>query len=159
MGVPGQNSPPDLSAAVPICIPGVAFHACPLVLGRRAAMHAMPPSALMPRATGLPAVSVSPLSVLSTPPCTLCGMAETTNTTAQVQKTRASGTAITSAVIGIVALTVGLVVSTALGVILGVIGLIFGGVAVYRSREGRSVWVPALVVNGLTVLVGLLSLA
>lgn len=83
-------------------------------------------------------------------------MAESTSTSVRVQKERASGTAVTSAVFAVVAFTVGMFWNIPVGVVLAGIGLLFGLVAVYRSREGASVWVPALIVNGFTLLVGVL---
>lgn len=90
--------------------------------------------------------------MLTRPGCIVCGMAEATTTTVH-----RNGTAIVSATFGIVAFTVGLLLSIPLGIVLAGIGLLFGGLAVSRSREGKSVWVPALIINGVTLLVGLLS--
>ena len=77
--------------------------------------------------------------------------------TTQATTTRNIGTAITSAAFGLVAFTIALVVSIPLGTTLAVIGLLFGGLAVYRSRDSKSVWIPALAVNAVTILLSLLS--
>lgn len=79
------------------------------------------------------------------------------STAADTTTRRHLGTAITSAVIGLIAFTTALILSIPLGILLAVIGLMFGGLAVYRSREGKSVWIPALAVNGVTILIGVLS--
>ena len=80
-----------------------------------------------------------------------------TTTQAQITTRRNLGTAITSAVFGLVAFTIAMILSIQIGAILAVIGLMFGGVAVYRSREGKSVWIPALAVNAVTLLLSALS--
>ena len=81
----------------------------------------------------------------------------TMSTTQAATTNRNLGTAITSAVFGIVAFTTAMVVSIPLGTTLAVIGLLFAGLALYRSRESKSVWIPALAVNAVTILLSLLS--
>ena len=80
-----------------------------------------------------------------------------TTTQAQITTHRNLGTAITSAVFGLVAFTTAMLLSIPLGAVLAVIGLMFGGLAVYRSRDSKSVWIPALAVNALTILLSALS--
>jgi uncharacterized membrane protein len=77
--------------------------------------------------------------------------------TTQVTTQRNIGTAITSAVLGLIAFTTAMVLSVPLGTLLAVVGLMFGGLAVYRSRDNKSVWIPALAISGVTILLSVLT--
>ena len=81
-------------------------------------------------------------------------MSTTQATTTTTDTRRRLGTAVTSLVLGTLAFASLLFWYPTVAFLLAILGLMFGGLAVYRSRDAKALWVTALVANIGTIVLG-----
>ena len=76
---------------------------------------------------------------------------QATTTTTDANTRRRLGTAVTSLVLGTLAFASLLFWYPSVALLIAILGLMFGGLAVYRSREAKGLWVTALTLNAVTL--------